>query len=242
MADRLRDPLGIDLHAGVGRFMHAVYAWMAAGVGVSAATVVWLGRAASPAGGGGPETAVSELGVLFWPVLALAVLAVGARLHRLPPALARVAFLTFSVLLGAALAWLGAAARVSPEQVGTAAVLAAGVFVGGSLVGYYSRRDLSPWGATLATLLIGALVAMFIDLTALGVHAPLGLGGPGLHVLLQALLAVVFAGFVAYDGQRVKQVYRTHGSRENLAVVGALKLYLDYVNLLLAMVQVTASG
>jgi FtsH-binding integral membrane protein len=237
MVDRLRDPLGIDLHAGVGRFMHAVYAWMAAGVGLSAATAVWLGRETSAGALVG-----TELGVLVWPALAIAVLAVGARLHRLPPTLARVAFLAFSVLLGAALAWLGAAAKVSPEQVGTAAVLAAGVFVGGSLIGYYSRRDLSPWGATLATALIGALVAMFIDLTALQVHAPLGLGGPGLHVLLQALLAVVFAGFVAYDGQRVKQMYRTHGSRENLAVVGALKLYLDYVNLLLATLQVTASS
>lgn len=233
MAARLTDPLGIDLHAGVGRFMHSVYAWMAAGVGVSAATAIWLGREAGAAG---------QAGVLVWPALAIAVLAVGARLHRLPPALARVAFLGFSVLLGAALAWLGAAARVTQEQVATAAGLAAGVFVAGSLVGYYSRRDLSPWGATLATALIGALVAMFIDLTALRLHAPLGLGGPGVHVLLQALLAVVFAGFVAYDGQRVKQMYRAHGSRENLAVVGALKLYLDFVNLLLATLQVTASG
>ena len=44
MSHRLRDPLGIDLHAGVGRFMHSVYAWMAAGVGLSAATAVLLGR------------------------------------------------------------------------------------------------------------------------------------------------------------------------------------------------------
>jgi FtsH-binding integral membrane protein len=229
MSDRLRDPLGIDLHAGVGRFMHSVYAWMAAGVGLSAATAVALGSQPHLAA----AVRASELRVLFWPSLAIAVLVLGARLHRLPPTLARVAFLTFSVLLGAALAWLGSATRVSVEQIGAAAGVAAGVFVGGSLIGYYSRRDLSPWGAALATALIGALVAMFLDLAALR--------QPGLHALLQTLLAVVFAGFVAYDGQRVKQMYRTHGSRENLAVVGALKLYLDYVNLTLATLQVTAA-
>ncbi|WP_434415010.1 Bax inhibitor-1/YccA family protein [Nannocystis pusilla] len=226
MSERLRDPLGIDLHAGVGRFMHSVYAWMAAGVGLSAATAIALGSQPRP-----ELAAASELRVLFWPGLAVAVLVIGARLHRLPPTIARVAFLTFSVLLGAALAWLGSATHVTAEQVTTAAGVAAGVFVGGSLVGYYSRRDLSPWGAALATGLIGALVAMFLDAAALR--------QPGLHVLLQALLAVVFAGFVAYDGQRVKQMYRTHGRRENLAVVGALKLYLDYVNLTLATLQVT---
>ncbi|MDC0719991.1 Bax inhibitor-1/YccA family protein [Nannocystis bainbridge] len=227
MSERLRDPLGIDLHAGVGRFMHSVYAWMAAGVGLSAATAIALSSE--------PRLELaqaSELRVLFWPAMAVAVLVIGARLHRLPPTVARVAFLTFSVLLGAALAWLGSATRVSAEQLGTAAGVAAGVFVAGSLVGFYSRRDLSPWGAALATGLIGALVAMFLDAAALR--------QPGLHVLLQALLAVVFAGFVAYDGQRVKQMYRTHGRRENLAVVGALKLYLDYVNLTLATLQITS--
>lgn len=230
MADRLRDPLGIDLHAGVGRFMHSVYAWMAAGVGLSTATAVAL--AADPrllaALHGWQQRSV------IWPVLAIAVLALGSQLHRLPPVLARAAFLTFSVLLGAALAWLGSLASVPPEQLGTAAVAAAAVFVAGSLVGYYSRRDLTGWGGALATALIGALVAMFLDLAALR--------QPGLHVLLQALLGAVFAGFVAYDGQRLKQMYRTHGARENLVVVGALKLYLDYVNLTLALLQVTGSS
>lgn len=224
-----RDPLGIDLHAGVGRFMHSVYAWMAAGVGLSAVTAIALAREPRLAA----AASTNELQALFWPGLAVAVLVIGARLHRLPPTLARVAFLTFSALLGAALAWLGSAAKVSVEQLAPAAALSAAVFVAGSLLGYYSRRDLSPWGAALATALIGALVAMFLDLAALQ--------QPGLHTLLQALLAVVFAGFVAYDGQRVKQMYRTHGRRENLAVVGALKLYLDYVNLTLATLQLTTT-
>lgn len=233
MVDGLRDPLSIDLHAGVGRFMHSVYAWMAAGVAVSAVTAAYLGLGAG---------ALAGPGLLVWPALAIAVLAVGVRLPRLPPALARVAFLSFSVLLGAALAWLGTAARVVPAQVATAAVLAAGVFAAASLLGYYTRRDLAAWGGTLAALLIGALVAMFIDLVAFQLHAPLGLGEGGLHLVLQGLLWAVFAGFVAHDSQRVKQMYRAHGSRENLAVVGALKLYLDYVNLVLATLQVTAAG
>ncbi len=230
MADGLRDPLGIDLHAGVGRFMSSVYAWMAAGVGLSAATAALL--ASDPQLMAALRACSARS--LLWPVLALTVLALGARLHRLPPALARVAFLGFSALLGAALAWFGSVATVAPLQLAEAGGVAAAVFVAGSLVGYYSRRDLSAWGAALATALIGALVAMFLDLTALR--------QPGMHVGLQALLAAVFTGFVAYDGQRVKQMYRAHGGGENLAVVGALKLYLDYVNLTLAALQITAAG
>src|SRR5690606_18071008 len=101
MSHALRDPLGIDLHAGVGHFMHAVYAWMAAGVGLSAVTALTLRSEPNL------MLAVQSQGfqTLFWPGLAIAVLVVGARLHRLPPTLARVAFLTFSILLGGALAW-----------------------------------------------------------------------------------------------------------------------------------------
>lgn len=230
MAAASHDPLGIDLHAGVGRFMHSVYAWMAAGVGLSAATAITLGT--DPRWAAALRTC--ELRFLLWPALALTVLGLGVRLHRLPPALARVGFLAFSALIGVALAWLGTVASVGREQLWAAAGAAGAVFVGGSLIGYYSRRDLGPWGAALATALIGALLAMFLDLAALR--------QPGLHVGLQALLAAVFAGFVAYDGQRVKQMYRAQGGRENLAVVGALKLYLDYVNLLLAALQVSAAG
>lgn len=224
------DPLGIDLHAGVGRFMHSVYAWMVAGVGLSAATAIALGS--DPRWAGALRS--GDLRLILWPALALAVLGLGVRLHRLPPVLARVAFLAFSALIGVALAWLGTVASVGREELWTTLTATGGVFVGGSLVGYYSRRDLSPWGAGLATALIGGLVAMFLDLAALR--------QPGLHVGLQALLAAVFAGFVAYDGQRVKQMYRAHGGRENLAVVGALKLYLDFVNLLLAALQVGSAG
>jgi len=225
-----RDPLGIDLHAGVGRFMRSVYGWMSVGVALSAATAIVLG--------GDPRWAAAlrseGLRVLLWPALALAVLALGVRLHRLPPLLARLGFLAFTALIGVALAWLGTVAAVTKDQLWTAAGIAAAVFAAGSWVGYYSRRDLSAWGGLLATALIGALLAMLLDLAALR--------QPGLHAGLQALLAAVFAGFVAYDGQRVKQMYRAHGGRENLVLVGALKLYLDYVNLLLASLQICAAS
>ena len=87
-------------------------------------------------------------------------------------------------------------------------------------------------GPTLMAALLGSIIAVVLDLTVLR-----GAGVRGLDTGIQALLCGVFAGFVAHDTQKIKQIYRTHGPGDNLAVVGALKLYLDFVNLLLAALR-----
>lgn len=228
MADLHGDPLGIELHSGVARFMKSVYAWTLAGVALTAATATLLGHS---------EAAVTALqeapgtGVL-WPALAILALACGTRLHQLPPRLARVAFLGFSALFGAALAWIGAVTSLAPERLGVAVGLAGGVFGLLALFGSRTRRDLSGWGPTLMAALLGCIIAIVIDLGVLRSAGVIGLDSG-----VQALLCGVFAGFVAHDTQKIKQIYRTSGPRDNLAVVGALKLYLDFVNLLLASLR-----
>ncbi|MBK9753878.1 MAG: Bax inhibitor-1/YccA family protein [Nannocystis sp.] len=228
MADLRGDPLGIELHSGVGRFMKAVYAWTLTGVGLTAATAGLLGRS--------PES-VAALGEapgsgLLWPALAVLALACGTRLHQLPPRLARAAFLGFSALFGAALAWIGAVTALTPGRLGLAVAVACGVFVVLAVFGSRTRRDLSGWGPVLMAALLGSIIAVVLDLGVLR-----GAGVPGLDTGVQALLCGIFAGFVAHDTQKIKQMYRAHGPRDNLAVVGALKLYLDFVNLLLATLR-----
>lgn len=229
MANQDGDPLGIELHSGVARFMRAVYAWTLSGVALTAATAVLLGHS---------SMAVATLqdapgaGIL-WPVLAVLALACGTRLHQLPPRLARVAFLGFSALFGAALAWIGAVTSLGSGRLGVAVGLAGGVFAVLALFGSRTRRDLSGWGPTLMAALLGSIIAIVIDLFVLR-----SAGVRGLDSGVQALLCGVFAGFVAHDTQKIKQIYRAHGPRDNLAVVGALKLYLDFVNLLLAAMRV----
>ncbi len=228
MADLRGDPLGIELHSGVGRFMKAVYGWALAGVALTAATAGLLGR--SPAS---VEMLREAPGSgLLWPALAVLALACGTRLHSLRPGVARAAFLGFSALFGAALAWIGAVTALTPGRLGLAVAVAGGVFVALAVFGSRTRRDLSGWGPVLMAALLGSIIAVVLDLGVLR-----GAGVSGLDTGVQALLCGIFAGFVAHDTQKIKQMYRAHGPRDNLAVVGALKLYLDFVNLLLATLR-----
>jgi FtsH-binding integral membrane protein len=228
MADLHGDPLGIELHSGVARFMKAVYGWTLAGVALTAATAGLLGH--SPAAVQALREAPGT-GVL-WPALAVLALACGTRLHQLRPGVAKAAFLGFSALFGAALAWIGAVTSLTPGRLGVAVGLAGGVFAILAVFGSRTRRDLNGWGPTLMAALLGCIIAIVLDLTVLR-----SAGVRGLDTGVQALLCGIFAGFVAHDTQKIKQIYRAHGPRDNLAVVGALKLYLDFVNLLLASLR-----
>lgn len=228
MPDLHGEPLGIELHSGVARFMKAVYAWTLAGVTLTAVTATLLGH--SPAAVHALREAPGT-GVL-WPALGVLALACGTRLHQLRPRLARAAFLGFSALFGAALAWIGAVTSLTPGRLGVAVGLAGGVFAILALFGSRTRRDLSGWGPSLMAALLGCIIAIVLDLTVLR-----SAGVRGLDTGVQALLCGIFAGFVAHDTQKIKQIYRAHGPRDNLAVVGALKLYLDFVNLLLASLR-----
>jgi FtsH-binding integral membrane protein len=228
MADLHGDPLGIELHTGVARFMKSVYAWTLAGVALTAATASLLGRSSAAI-----EALREAPGAgMMWPVLAVLALVCGTRLHQLPPRLARVAFLGFSALFGAALAWIGAVTSLEPGRLGVAVGVAGVVFALLALFGSRTRRDLAGWGPTLMAALLGSIIAIIIDLAVLR-----SAGLVGLDSGVQALLCGIFAGFVAHDTQKIKQIYRASGPRDNLAVVGALKLYLDFVNLLLASLR-----
>lgn len=222
------DPLGIELHTGVTRFMKSVYAWTAAGVASTVGTAIALGYS--------PEavTALREApgSRLMWPALAILALACGARLHHMAPRTARVAFLGFSTLLGAALAWIGAVTSFEPQRLAAAGGLAMVVFAVLAVYGSRTRRDLSGWGPVLMASLLGGIFALVLDMLVLT-----DAGVVGLDSAVQAVLCAVFAGFVAHDTQKIRQMYRAHGARDNLAVVGALKLYLDFVNLLLASLR-----
>lgn len=208
--------------------MKAVYGWTLAGLALTAATAGLLGRS--------PESVVALREApgasLLWPVLAVLALACGTRLHQLQPRLARVAFLGFSALFGAALAWIGAVTALTPGRLGVALAVACGAFVVLAVFGSRTRRDLSSWGPVLMAALLGSIIAVVLDLGVLQETATIGL-----DTGIQGLLCGVFAGFVAHDTQKIKQMYRAHGPRDNLAVVGALKLYLDFVNLLLAALR-----
>ena len=101
----------------------------------------------------------------------------------------------------------------------------AGAFAGLSLVGYTTKRDLSAMGAFMTMGLIGILIAMVINMF---VHST------GLNLAISILGVLIFAGLTAWDTQRLKQEYRMLAGTEfagKAVVMGALSLYLDFINM-----------
>jgi len=100
-----------------------------------------------------------------------------------------------------------------------------------SLYGYTTQRDLSAWGSFLFMGLIGIIIAMLVNLF---------LASSALQFAISVVGVLIFAGLTAYDTQQIKEMYYagddgTVAGRK--AVMGALRLYLDFINLFMMLLQ-----
>jgi hypothetical protein len=108
----------------------------------------------------------------------------------------------------------------------------AAAFLGLSLWGYTTKRDLSGMGSFLIMGVVGIFVALLINLF---------LRSPALDLAVSAIGVLVFAGLTAYDAQKIKSIYfAVAGNGEAIAksaVLGALRLYLDFINMFLFLLR-----
>ncbi len=163
-----------------------------------------------------------ELGL----VLALSFLA-----RKLSPAVAGLMFLAYSVVNGLTLSAVFLVYGLG--TVGNAFAVTAGVFGAMTLYATVTRKDLSGWGSFLFIGLIGVLVAGVVNIFLMN---------DMLGFVVSCACVVVFAGLTAYDTQKLRTyfsaAYAGGGSGTgSLAIVGALMLYLDFVNLFLAILR-----
>jgi FtsH-binding integral membrane protein len=111
--------------------------------------------------------------------------------------------------------------------------ISAATFAAMSLYGYSTRRDLSQFGSFLFMGLIGIVLAGIVNIF---------IGSSALQFAISTIGVLLFTGLTAYDTQRIKQVYLTAGMTGDLkkpALMGALTLYLDFINLFVMMLQLT---
>ena len=181
---------------------------LAAALGVTATLSFWLPFYR----GFGPWLLLLGEMALVW------YLTARLRAGALEPAAARGLFLLYAASLGLLLA---PALLAAPGAVVPAALVSAGMFGAAALWGATTPADLRPWGTFLFMALIGLMLAMLVN--ALLVHGAMGfwisLGG-----------ALLFSGLTAYDLQRIR---RFAPLGEDGAILGALSLYLDFINLFL---------
>jgi FtsH-binding integral membrane protein len=168
--------------------------------------------------------------VMFAP-LAM-VFAFGAMINRLSAAAAQLFFYSFAAVMGLSLAWIFKV--FTGVSIAQTFLITAIAFAGLSLYGYVTKRDLSGMGTFLIMGLIGLIVAMIVNIF---------LASPALMFAISIIGVLIFAGLTAYDTQRIKTEYIQHAMAADQewlaksAIMGALNLYLDFINLFMFLLQ-----
>lgn len=218
-----------EIDEGLRSYFVSVYNHMAGGLVLTALTA-WVVANTSlinlmfSAQGG-----MSVLGWLFLLAPLVVVFAFGWVVARGTLAQVRGTFIAYSALMGISLApifmvYTGASmARVF--------LITAGMFGGMSLYGYVTKRDLTLVGSFLKMGLWGVIIAMLVNLF---------LRSSALDFALSIVSVFVFVGLTAYDTQKIREIYMSADSTDvqgRKVVVGALNLYLDFINLFLALLR-----
>ena len=222
------------IDAGLRAHMNKVYGTMAVGMLVTA-LVAWAvgSNEALLAIFRDPVTLRPNIlgwGAMFLPLVM--VFAFGAMINRLSAAGAQLFFYVFAAAMGLSISWIFAA--FTGLSIAQTFVATAAAFAGLSLWGYTTKRDISAWGSFLMMGVIGLIVAMIINIF---------LGSPAIMFAISALGVLIFAGLTAYDTQKIKTDYIAHAQSMDSewlaksAIMGALNLYLDFINLFMFLLQ-----
>jgi hypothetical protein len=176
-----------------------------------------------------------QMNILGWVVMFLPlimVFAFGAMINRLSVGAAQLFFYAYAAVMGLSLAWIFQVfTGVSIAQTFLVTAIA---FAGLSLYGYTTKKDLSGFGTFLMMGVIGLVVASIVNIF---------LASSALMFAISVLGVLIFAGLTAYDTQNIKNTYiqmATSGNEEWLgkaAIMGALQLYLDFINLFMFLLQ-----
>ena len=226
--------------AGLRAYMIRVYNYMASAVALSG-VAAWLTYQA--AGGdaiqvvGGRISGLTPFGqTLFGPlmfVLALGTLGlvffISYRIDRLQASTAAVLLALYAGLVGVTLAPIFV--TYTGASITRVFFVSAASFGALSLYGYTTQRDLSAMGSFLMMGLFGIIIASLVNIF---------LQSSGLQWIISIIGVGVFAGLTAYDTQRIKEMYDSiddDGTMGRKAVMGALSLYLDFINLFLMLLR-----
>ena len=165
---------------------------------------------------------LAELALVFW---------ISSGIQRMSSNMAIGLFLLYSVLNGMTLSVLIIA--YTGAAVASTFFITAGMFGAMSVYGYTTKQDLSSWGNLLFMALIGLILASVVNIY---------LQSSGLYWLINYIGVLVFVGLTAYDTQKIKQiaaqVIAESEEGRKVAILGALTLYLDFINMFIFMLRI----
>jgi hypothetical protein len=217
-------PIGAQIDAGLRAHMRRVYGYMAGGL-------VLTGIVAYAAAASGFYQTIADTGLIWIVMLAPLgfVLALSFGVQRMSAETAMVLFWIYAAVMGLSLGSIFLVfTGTSIARVFFITAATYGVMI---LYGYTTKSDLSGFGSFLLMGLIGLIIASIVNIFV---------GSSALQFAISIIGVIVFVGLTAYDTQRIKQMYLESDTAEiagKKAVLGALALYLDFINLFMMLLQ-----
>ena len=213
--------------------MRKVYVWMTLALVITGFTAYAVAN--SP----GIMTAIIANRMLMWGLLIgefALVWYVSARIDRLSLSTATLLFILYSVLNGATLSIIFLAYTMT--SIASVFFITAGTFAAMSLVGYFTKKDLSGLGRILFMALIGLVIATLVNVFLLK--------DAGFGLIVSYVGVLIFVGLTAYDTQKIKNMLveadDVSAEAQKIALMGALALYLDFINLFLYLLRIFGSS
>ena len=214
-----------DIDLGLRAYMQRVFGMMGLGLGITGLVAYWVSNS--------PTMLQAIYGTpLIWVVfLAPVIMAFifGMRIHAMRARTAQIMFWVFSGVMGLSLASIFLV--YTGESITRTFFIAAGTFAATALYGYTTKRDLTGMGSFLFMGLIGLIIASVVNIF---------LVSTALQWTISVLGVLIFTGLTAYDTQKIKEMYYEGDGAEvgtKKAVLGALNLYMDFINLFRFLLQ-----
>jgi FtsH-binding integral membrane protein len=222
----VRPALGaqVDIDVGLRDYMLRIYNYMASGLALTGIVAYVFAQS-------GMYAAIAHTPLIWLVMLAPLgiVMWMSYGINRMQARTAQALFWVYAALMGVMLASVFLV--FTGESVARVFFITAGTFGAMSLYGYTTQRDLTAIGSFLWMGLIGILIAMVVNLF---------IASSALQFAISVIGVIVFTGLTAYDTQKIKEMYFASDDGETAgkkAVMGALSLYLDFINLFMMLMQ-----
>ena len=214
--------------AAVNEFIYSVYNWMAVGLALTGFVAYFVANSETMMGIIFGNKLVfyglifGELGLVF---------TLAARINKLQRSTAVAMYILYAVLNGATLSTIFM--LYSRSTITSTFFICSGTFIVCSAYGMLTKRDLTSMGSFLFMGLVGIIIASVVNMFVQSSQ---------MSMMISYIGVLVFVGLTVYDTQKLKHLAHSEGANGKGAIMGALTLYLDFINLFLMMLRIFGGG
>ena len=227
-----------NVDEGLRTYMLKVYNYMTTGLLVTGLVAYFFGKASIITNSAGDIVGLTSIGALLFnsPLMWVVMLAplgfvfyLSARINKMSISSAQLTFWIFSAIMGLSLSSIFI--QFTGASIARVFFITSETFAGMSLYGYTTKKDLTKLGGFLMMGLIGIIIASIVNIF---------IGSSAMQFAISVIGVLIFVGLTAYDTQKIKNMYYA-GDSESIgskkALMGALRLYLDFINLFILLMQ-----